>query len=182
LIRGHPPYVAIAEAGRKAKAKGLVVFALEPVGKLPFHFIICDRDCISLVRVRRLKYPGYSTAEIEESCKRDIAGLRSITVTEEIFRELWVRGPDRHWYRYLVLPESVEAMEDGDEPEDGEETGTRLKPDETTEPVKHDGTGNGETPKTGLTPEDKAGPDDRAGGADTGNSSGSLQAVTAGPV
>jgi len=120
--------------------------------------------------------------EIGESCKRDIAGLRSITVTEELFRELWVRGPDRHWYRYLVLPESVEAMVSWDEPEDGEETGTRLKPDETTEPVKHDGTGNGETPKTVIKPEDKDEPDDRACGADTRNSSGSLQAVTAGPV
>ena len=120
ITRGHPPYVAISEAERKAKARGLMVFSLEPGGDLPFHFVICDRDCISLVRVRRLKYPGYTVAEIECSCKNDIAALRAVPVTQEIFRELWVRGPDRHWYRYLVLPGSVEILEDGDEPEDND--------------------------------------------------------------
>jgi hypothetical protein len=39
-------------------------------------------------------------------------------VTPEIFRELWVRGPDRHWYRYLVLPDSIEVLEDDDDDED----------------------------------------------------------------
>ncbi len=115
MTRGHPPVVAISEAERKAKARGLMVFALEPVKDLPFHFVICDRDCISLVRVRRLKYPGYEITEIESSCKNDIAALRAIPVTQDIFRELWVRGPDRRWYRYLVLPGSLEIMEDHDD-------------------------------------------------------------------
>jgi hypothetical protein len=117
VTRGHPPYVAISEAGRKAKARGWLVLVLEPVGELPFHFVICDRDCISLVRVCRLKYPGYGIEEIEESCKNDIAALRSIPITEEIYRELWVRGPDRHWYRYLVLPDSLVVIEDDDLPD-----------------------------------------------------------------
>ncbi len=180
MIRGHPPYVAIAEAERKAKAKGLVVFALEPAGELPFHFIICDGDCISLVRVRRLKYPGSSVEEIKASCKKDIAELRSITVTAEIFRELWVRGPDRHWFRYLVLAESVEAMDGWDVPEDSEESGKErpVKPEDAAEPVKDDG--NGDEPLTRLTPKDPAVPDDRAGGADTGNRSESLPVPAAG--
>jgi hypothetical protein len=96
MTRGYPPFVAIGEAQRKAKARGLLVLALESAGELPFHFVSCDRGYISLVRVRRLKYPGNTVEKIEESCKKDIAGLRSITVTAEIFRELWVRGPDRH--------------------------------------------------------------------------------------
>jgi len=115
VTRGHPPHVAIGEAEHKARARGLMVFALEPEGDLPFHFVICDRDCISLVRVRRLKYPGYGVGAIEASCKNDIALLRAIPVTPEIFRELWVRGPDRHWYRYLVLPGSIEVLEDEDD-------------------------------------------------------------------
>jgi hypothetical protein len=120
MSRGHPPYVAISEAERKAKARGLMVFALEPQGDLQFHFVICDVDCISLVRVRRLKYAGYTVAEIECSCKNDIAALRAVRVTQEIFRELWVRGPDRNWYRYLVLPDSVEILDDDEEPEDND--------------------------------------------------------------
>ena len=96
MTRGHPPWVAIGEALRKAKAQGHLVFALEPAGELPVHFVTVDGDCISLVRVRRLKYPGYTVEEIEASCKKDIAELRSITVTAEIFRELRVRGPDWH--------------------------------------------------------------------------------------
>ena len=166
MIRGHPPWVAIAEAMRKAKVQGHIVFSLEPAGELPVHFVTVDGDCISLVRVRRLKYPGYTVEEIEASCKKDIAELRSITVTAEIFRELRVRGPDRHWYRYLVLPDSVEAMEDGDVPEEerpehGDTPETRIRPENTAEP---DG------PATGID------------GADTGNRSGSLPAGTAGPA
>lgn len=132
MTRGHPPHVAIGEAGRKAKARGWLVLVLEPVGELAFHFITCDRGCVSLVRVRRLKYPGYGTAEIEHSCKNDIAALRSIPVTEEIFRELWVRGPDRHWYRFLVLPDSLVVIEDDDLPDIVSPDGTEpdgVRPD-----------------------------------------------------
>jgi len=115
MTRGHPPHVAIGEAERKARARGLMVFSLEPEGDLPFHFVICDRDCISLVRVRRLKYPGYGVAAIEQSCKNDIAALRAIPVTPEIIRELWVRGPDRTWHRYLVLKDTIEARENDED-------------------------------------------------------------------
>ena len=118
MTRGHPPHVAIGEAERKARAEGVMVFALEPEGDLPFHFVICDRDCISLVRVRRLKYPGYGIAAIEHSCKNDIAALRAVSVTPEIFRKLWVRGPDRHWYRFLVLKDGIEPLENEDKPEE----------------------------------------------------------------
>jgi hypothetical protein len=127
MTRGHPPHVAIGEAERKARAKGLMVFLLEPEGDLPFHFVICDRDCISLVRVRRLKYPGYEVAAIEQSCKNDIAALRAVPVTPEIFRELWVRGPDRTWHRYLVLKDGIEPLENGPD-DDGEETQGSLLP------------------------------------------------------
>jgi hypothetical protein len=128
MTRGHPPLVAIGEAERKARAKGLMVFAVEPEGDLPFHLVICDRDCISFVRVRRLKYPGYDVPDIEQSCKNDIAVLQAIPVTPEIFRELWVRGPNRHWYRYLVLPGSVEILEDDDIPDSDRQDGGAVPP------------------------------------------------------
>jgi len=121
MTRGHPPFVAIAEAEKKAKARGFTVFRLAPEGALPFDFIIGDGSCVSLVRVRRLKYAGYDVRQIEWSCRNDIAELRSITITQDVFRELWVRGPDRHWYRYLVLPDGIIALED----EPGEVNGKR---------------------------------------------------------
>jgi len=115
MTRGHPPVVAIDEAKRKAAAQGFTLIAVETDQPLPFDFVINDRGCISLVRIRRLRYPWYEVPDIERSCMQEIAELRSITITEEIFRELWARGPDRHWHRYLVLPGSIEVLDDGDD-------------------------------------------------------------------
>jgi hypothetical protein len=134
MTRGHPPYVAIGEAERKAKARGLLVLALEPAGELPFHFVTCIRDCISLVRVRRLKHPGYAVADIEHSCKNDIAALRSMSITRDIVRELWVRGPDRHWYRYLVQPDQLAVIVD-QEPDDKDTPGDGSLPSHDGDPV-----------------------------------------------
>jgi len=115
MTRGHPPVVAIGEAKRKAAARGFTLIAVETDGQLPFDFEINDRGCTSLVRVRRLRYPRYDIPDIGISCAQEIAELRKIQLPEEIYRELWVRGPDRHWHRYLVLPDSIEVLEDGDE-------------------------------------------------------------------
>lgn len=123
MTRGHPPLVAIYEAKRKAAVRGFALIEVETDRPLPFDFVISDRGCISLVRVRRLRYPRYEVPDIEESCAREIAELRSIPITEEIFRELWARGPDRHWHRYLVLPESIEVLDD----EDGKDEGDNRK-------------------------------------------------------
>jgi hypothetical protein len=84
--------------------------------------VINDRGCISLVRVRRLKYPQYRIPDIEILCKMAIGELRQMPVADGIYRQLWVRGPDRHWYRYLILPDSIELLEDegdGDDPAGG---------------------------------------------------------------
>jgi len=111
MTRGHKPVVAIGEAKRKAQAWGFMLIAMETDRQLPFDFVINDRGCISLVRVRRLKYAQYFTAEIQWFCAQEIAELRQVPVPEEIFRELWVRGPDRTWHRYLVLRDSIEPLE-----------------------------------------------------------------------
>ena len=70
---------------------------------------------------------GYGVAAIEQSCKNDIAALRAIPMTPEIFRELRVRGPDQHWHRYVILPESIEALEN-EKNDDPEETGVTPIP------------------------------------------------------
>ena len=120
MTRGHPPLVAIGEAKRKAAVRGFALIAVETDRPLPFDFVISDRGCISLVRIRRLRYPRYEVPDIERSCAQEIAELRSIPITEEIFRELWVRGPDRHWRRYLVLPVSIEVLDDEDDKDGGD--------------------------------------------------------------
>jgi|GEM_PF-5363607 hypothetical protein len=71
---------------------------------LPFDFIACDQGRTSFVRVRRLWYAGYEVADIGFSCRDDIAALRAMPVLPGISLQLHVRGPDRHWHRYLVLP------------------------------------------------------------------------------
>ena len=81
---GYRPVIAIGEAKQKAQAWGLLVFTLEPGDNLPFHFLICSRECISLVRVRRLKYPSYDVAAIGQSCRNEIELLRALPVTREI--------------------------------------------------------------------------------------------------
>ena len=53
---GYKPVVAIGEAQRKATTWGFVLITLVTEAKLPFDFVINDRGCTSLVRVRRLKY------------------------------------------------------------------------------------------------------------------------------
>jgi hypothetical protein len=111
MTRGCKPVVAIGEAKRKAQAWGFMLIAVVADTRLPFDFVINDQGCISLVRVRRLKYAQYCTAEIQRLCAQEIAELRQVAAPEGIFRELWVRGPDRTWHRYLVLSESIEPLE-----------------------------------------------------------------------
>jgi hypothetical protein len=92
-----------------------MLIAVETNRQLPFDFVIYDRGCISLVRVRRLKYALYGISDIRRLCAGEIAALQKIPVPEGIYRELWVRGPDRDWHRYLILPESIEALENGND-------------------------------------------------------------------
>jgi len=121
MSRGRTPVVAIGEAQRKAQAEGFVLILVDAEIKLPFDFVISDRGCISLVRVRRLKYAQYRVAEIQRLCDREIAEMRGLRIPEEIFLELWVRGPDREWHRYLILPDAIEMLDAGDDdsPDDG---------------------------------------------------------------
>ena len=115
MTRGYKPVVAIGEAQRRATAWGFVLIGLVTAAKLPFDFVINDRGRTSLVRVRRLKYSSYGIADIMKLCGQEIEELRELTIPDGIFRELWVRGPDRTWHRYLVLAESLEASGNNDD-------------------------------------------------------------------
>ena len=111
MTRGRSPVVAIGEARRKAAAWGFMLIAVETDTKLPFDFVINDRGCTSLVRIRRLKYAGYGISDILRVCGQEIAELRTIPAPSEICRELWVRGPDRDWHRYVVFKDGIEPLE-----------------------------------------------------------------------
>jgi len=111
MTRGYRPVVAIGEAQRRATAWGFVLIGLVTEAKLPFDFVINDRGRTTLVRVRRLKYSSYGIADIMKLCGQEIKELQGLRIPDGIYRELWVRGPDRTWHRYLVLAESIEALE-----------------------------------------------------------------------
>jgi hypothetical protein len=111
LTRGTRPLAAIGEAQRRAVSWGFVVFALVTGETTTFDFTVHDRGDISLVRVRRLKQHGYRPELIQRSCAQQIRELRQLSVPPGIMKELWVRGPERAWHRYRVLPETVEGVE-----------------------------------------------------------------------
>jgi hypothetical protein len=84
-----PPTQAIAEAQKWAGTQALMVFTLEPLGRFPFHFVISEHGCISLVCVRHPKYPEFNAGYIECSCGTVIAQLRALPICcEGINREI----------------------------------------------------------------------------------------------
>ncbi|MHB8163110.1 MAG: hypothetical protein ACYDDV_02050 [Methanoregula sp.] len=136
MTRGYKPVVAIGEAQRKAVTWGFMLIELVTKAKLPFDFVISDRECPSLVRIRRLKYSLYGFSDILRSCRQEIGELRALKIPEGIYRELWVRGPDRAWHRYLILEGSIEVLENEDNrQDDGIEKNPEEGVSEETRPV-----------------------------------------------
>ena len=118
MTRGYKPVVAIGEAQRKATAWGFLLIVLVTEAKIPFDFVIDDPGCISLIRIRRLKYSHYGISDILRSCGQEIKELREIRIPDGIYRELWVWGPDRTWHRYLVLADGIESLENEEDRRD----------------------------------------------------------------
>jgi hypothetical protein len=118
MTRGHRPVVAIGEAKQKAIAWGFAVIVLLTTLELRFDFAIDDRGCTSLVRVRRLKYSLFGISDVLRSCAQEIRELRELALPDGVYRELWIRGPDRTWHRYLVLGDGIEVLETGEDRKD----------------------------------------------------------------
>jgi hypothetical protein len=110
MARGLPPVAAIGEAKHRAAAWGFGVIEIIMEGKTGFDFAVHDKGVTSLVRVRRLKYNAYSVGSIQKSCAEQVRQLRELHLPEGIGRELWVRGPERAWHRYRILPETMEEI------------------------------------------------------------------------
>ncbi|MDD1718591.1 MAG: hypothetical protein LUQ25_00900 [Methanoregulaceae archaeon] len=101
MTRGHPAVRAVEEAIGYAERNGWRVITVG-AGQLPCDFMAIDGDRITLVKVRRVRYRG---EDISRSCGQEIEDLRAAVFPAG--RELWVRGPDRTWYRYAVLQDQV---------------------------------------------------------------------------
>jgi hypothetical protein len=106
------PDAAIGEAKRKAVTAGFRLIEMVRSEELEFDFA-AERDGVtSLIRVRRLKHAGFRVENIQRSCARQIRELRDCTLFPGSDRELWVRGPARGFYRFRVLPETLEELGD----------------------------------------------------------------------
>jgi len=108
MTHGHRPFVAIAEAKRRAAEWGYQLIELVTDTHPPFDFAIHDGASTSIVRVRRMKYPLYSTESIQRNCAQQIKEFRAMNLLEGTIRELWVRGPKRtDWHRYRILADTI---------------------------------------------------------------------------
>jgi hypothetical protein len=112
MTRGVRPVVAIGEAKRRATAWGFGLIEMVMEAKAPFDFAVHYQGSTSLVRVRRLKLNAYRVESIRTSCAQEIREFRELALPEGIVRELWVRGPERAWHRYQILPETIEEVKD----------------------------------------------------------------------
>jgi len=83
----------------------------------PFDFTLHDRGEISLVRVLRVRYTGFSRENIQRCCEQLILQFRELAAPEGISKELWVKSPDRAWRQYQILPDTIEEVEDVIQPE-----------------------------------------------------------------
>ncbi len=114
MSRGHRPEVAIKEAKQHAAALGFLVISLD-TSWIPVDFFAIRSGCLTLIRVRRIKYGYYNVPDIETSCELEIRELREFPITGDIARELWVKGCDKHFHRYRVMKDQLEAIEKGSE-------------------------------------------------------------------
>jgi hypothetical protein len=113
----NPPERAIAEARRWAGVQGFAIYTPEPGSTLPFHFVVSKGETASIVTVRRPKYLDFNLVNIAYSCRTVIKELRALTISPDIRREIWVWRNAHTWYRYLVLPETLEYIEDKKSPD-----------------------------------------------------------------
>ena len=87
MTRGYREIVTIGEAKQTATSWGFAPVTIETREKNPVDFAIDDRGCISLIRVRRLKYPRYGIAEIQRDCSLEIREPKTLPVPEGISRK-----------------------------------------------------------------------------------------------
>lgn len=104
MTRGRPPRMALDEAFRIARTRGVVTRILqeaESAGDL----VIMNAMQWSLVRVKRTLSLHCTPPEIEAQFAKAIRSLRSVPVPPGNLRELWVRSRYGAW-RFFRVEES----------------------------------------------------------------------------
>jgi hypothetical protein len=76
MTRGYRLLVAISEAKQKATSGGFDLITVETQKKIPLDFVIDDRGCTSLVRIRRIKSPQFRIVDIERVCAQEAQDLQ----------------------------------------------------------------------------------------------------------
>jgi hypothetical protein len=107
MARGKRPVVAIGEAKRMEIVWGFALIEMIIEAGTPVDFAFHDNGRISFVRVRRLKYNAYRVETVRVSCAQEIREFRELALPEGIDRELWVRGMNREWHRYRIVPDTI---------------------------------------------------------------------------
>ena len=116
-VRPKKPVAAIREAKRRAVIWGFSVADVTSQDNLPYDFVAIKEGITSFVCVRRVKSSWFNRDMITRRCKKQIDACRSMNLQQGLIFELWVRGYARAFYRYRVLPDTIE------------ETGTVLEPE-----------------------------------------------------
>jgi len=116
-VRQKRPLAAIREAKRRAAIWGFSVIGIHSKDPLPYDFAAMKDGITSLVRVRRISDSWFNIRIIEVRCRKQIAEFRAMNQQQGLIFEIWVRGYARAFYRYRVLPDTIEEIGTVLEPE-----------------------------------------------------------------
>jgi len=116
-VRPKKPNKAIREAKRRAVIWGFSVADVTSKDGLPYDFVATREGITSFVCVRRVNSSWFNIDMITTRCKKQIDAFRSMNMQQGLIFEIWVRGYARAFYRYRVLPDTIEETGIVPEPE-----------------------------------------------------------------
>jgi len=148
-VRPKKPIAAIREAKRRAVIWGFSVADVTSKDNLPYDFVATREGITSFVCVRRVNSSWFNIDMITTRCKKQIDAFRSMNLQQGLIFEIWVRGYARAFYRYRVLPDTIE--ETGIVPEPETRAGKKALYDAMMKAAQTDGTGEKLVGDTSLT-------------------------------
>ena len=148
-VRSKKPIAAIREAKRRAMIWGFSVADVTSTDNLPYDFVATREGITSFVCVRRVNSSWFNSDMITTRCKKQIDAFRSMNMRQGLIFELWVRGYARAFFRYRVLPDTIEEM--GIVPEPETRAGKKALQDAMTMAAQPQGAGEKLVGGTSLT-------------------------------
>ncbi len=135
-VRPKKPIAAIREAKRRAVIWGFSVADVTSEDGIPYDFVAIREGITSFVCVRRVNSSWFNLDMITTRCKKQIDAFRSMNMQQGLIFEIWVRGYARAFYRYRVLPDTIE--ETGIVPEPETRAGKKALDDAMTKAAQPD--------------------------------------------